>query len=73
MIDTLKAAFPEWAFAPNVMITARVSGWNGDITAHIDHYCDYTARVEQGARVVYGRGATAPEALADALREVACG
>lgn len=71
MIDTLKAAYPGWQFQASAMITARVTGWSGDITAHIDHHHDYTARVEQGARVVYGRGATAPDALADALRGLA--
>lgn len=71
MIDTLKAAYPNWQFQVSAMITARVTGWHGDITAHIDHHHDYTARVEHDARVVYGRGATAPEALADALRGLA--
>ncbi len=65
MIPSLKAAYPTWAFAPNVMRTARITGWSGT---------EYTARVEQAppaghpARVVYGRGTTAPAALEDALR-----
>lgn len=71
MIDTLKAAFPTWAFAPNVMITARVTGWSGDITAHIDeptHLRDeYTARVEIGTGVHYGHGKTPSDALCNAL------
>lgn len=77
MITDLKAAYPTWVFRPSVMRTARVTGWSGTMTAHIDHHHDYTAHVEQAAhgdqpaRVVYGHGATAPAALADALRRMA--